>query len=194
MGFFSLSATCAVCGNEVGLNRFKITGSGNNILWACPSCARSMNGRRYYIEGDRVIFPSDKETEVKIKCNTCGHLYCFCESDIVRNNQLMKNAQTAAAMSALGALAGTRLDVYANSNRVDSAVSQMIDFAKCPKCNSRDISVLTDSQYEAEKCKEIGTGNVVSQADEITKFKNLLDSGVITQEEFEAKKKQLLGL
>jgi hypothetical protein len=31
-------------------------------------------------------------------------------------------------------------------------------------------------------------------ADEILKFKSLLDAGVITQEEFEAKKKQLLGL
>jgi len=34
----------------------------------------------------------------------------------------------------------------------------------------------------------------LSSADEIMKFKNLLDQGVITQEEFEAKKKQLLGL
>ena len=33
-----------------------------------------------------------------------------------------------------------------------------------------------------------------SNADEIEKFKNLLDKGVITQEEFDAKKKQLLGL
>lgn len=33
-----------------------------------------------------------------------------------------------------------------------------------------------------------------SDADEILKFKQLLDNGVITQEEFEAKKKQLLGL
>ena len=31
-------------------------------------------------------------------------------------------------------------------------------------------------------------------ADELKKFKELLDSGVITQKEFEAKKKQLLGL
>ena len=34
----------------------------------------------------------------------------------------------------------------------------------------------------------------VSVADEIMKFKQLLDSGVITEEEFEAKKTQLLGL
>jgi hypothetical protein len=34
----------------------------------------------------------------------------------------------------------------------------------------------------------------VSAADELKKFKELLDMGVITQEEFNAKKKQLLGL
>lgn len=33
-----------------------------------------------------------------------------------------------------------------------------------------------------------------SAADELKKYKELLDSGVITQEEFDAKKKQLLGL
>ena len=33
----------------------------------------------------------------------------------------------------------------------------------------------------------------VSAADEILKFKQLLDAGIITQEEFDAKKKQLLG-
>lgn len=34
----------------------------------------------------------------------------------------------------------------------------------------------------------------LSSADELKKYKELLDSGVITQEEFDAKKKQLLGL
>jgi len=33
-----------------------------------------------------------------------------------------------------------------------------------------------------------------SSADELKKFRELLDSGIITQEEFDAKKKQLLGL
>lgn len=34
----------------------------------------------------------------------------------------------------------------------------------------------------------------VSAADELVKFKQLMDAGIITAEEFEAKKKQLLGL
>ncbi|MBR5601424.1 MAG: SHOCT domain-containing protein, partial [Clostridia bacterium] len=41
-------------------------------------------------------------------------------------------------------------------------------------------------------------GQIVTQqlspADELKKFKELLDMGIITQEEFDAKKKQLLGL
>jgi len=34
----------------------------------------------------------------------------------------------------------------------------------------------------------------LSDADEIKKFKDLFDSGIITQEEFNAKKTQILGL
>jgi len=36
--------------------------------------------------------------------------------------------------------------------------------------------------------------NNTSTTDELMKYKELLDSGVITQEEFDAKKKQLLNL
>ena len=38
------------------------------------------------------------------------------------------------------------------------------------------------------------TGDTNSATDEILKFKKLLDQGIITQKEFDAKKKQLLGL
>lgn len=38
------------------------------------------------------------------------------------------------------------------------------------------------------------TAPITSNADEIKKYKELLDSGIITQQEFDAKKRQLLGL
>lgn len=47
---------------------------------------------------------------------------------------------------------------------------------------------------EAKTVKADTSGGLPSAADELKKFKELLDSGVITQEEFDAKKKQLLGL
>ena len=45
-----------------------------------------------------------------------------------------------------------------------------------------------DSEYSAS------ANIIVSNADELKKFKDLLDAGIISQEEFDAKKKQLLGL
>ena len=45
-----------------------------------------------------------------------------------------------------------------------------------------------------EKQVSVGVIKESSEADELKKYKDLLDSGVISQEEFDAKKKQLLGL
>ena len=52
------------------------------------------------------------------------------------------------------------------------------------------------AEYVKQRVDQIknSTGTVFSSADELKKFKELLDSGIISQEEFEAKKKQLLNL
>ena len=47
---------------------------------------------------------------------------------------------------------------------------------------------------ETTKIHKVEIVKEASTADELKKYKELLDSGVITQEEFEEKKKQLLGL
>ena len=52
---------------------------------------------------------------------------------------------------------------------------------------------------QIEECKRakaapLVVASSISSADELKKFKDLLDSGIITQEEFDAKKKQLLDL
>ena len=67
-----------------------------------------------------------------------------------------------------------------------------------------DESLNQVAQTVAEYCKkqvinyhkpqQAQVVNQVSAADELKKFKELLDMGVITQEEFDAKKKELLGI
>lgn len=49
-------------------------------------------------------------------------------------------------------------------------------------------------ERQADPAATGGQAASQSSADELKKFKDLLDSGVISQEEFDAKKKQLLGL
>ena len=58
------------------------------------------------------------------------------------------------------------------------------------------------ANYVRKKIEEIKTAgdrpstivNAISPAEELKKMKELLDMGIITQEEFDAKKKQLLGV
>ncbi len=57
---------------------------------------------------------------------------------------------------------------------------------------TRDVEKMVD--YIKSKLSRPDTTSDVSPADEIMKYKNLLDCGAITTEEFEAKKKQLLNL
>jgi len=65
--------------------------------------------------------------------------------------------------------------------------------------NVAQINVLESTLTQmlaSQQQSEVATSAApqISSADELAKFKALLDNGVITQEEFDAKKKQLLGL
>ena len=57
-----------------------------------------------------------------------------------------------------------------------------------------DVRQLSDEEWESDQAAAQQSSQQTSAADEIKKFKELLDMGAITQEEFGAKKKQLLGL
>lgn len=65
---------------------------------------------------------------------------------------------------------------------------------------ARNKEMIQKTQYVFnEAFKNLQENSIInksdlSQADEIKKFKDLFDQGIISQEEFEAKKKQLLGL
>lgn len=134
--------------------------------------------------------------EHRIRCNVCGHIYCY------TNKDLSQNAQNAGlgALSALGSLAsvlggGTILHTHHLQGQADHYTDKIVDFKKCPKCNSTNITELTDEEFKKLSAKNTQeSAPTISNADELKKFKELLDMGIITQEEFDAKKKQLLGL
>lgn len=66
-----------------------------------------------------------------------------------------------------------------------------VQYAALRRQNQRFIEDMDGKQISST---ELVNTPAISAADELKKFKELLDSGVITQEEFDAKKKQLLGL
>ena len=116
----------------------------------------------------------------------------------------------------LGTFCGERTIYYRNCVSVH-VTAESIGFettsADIPLDNTffwsyTDKSSMVTSEYMSDvikfikskvaECKQLSSANSVtdseSNADELKKYKDLLDQGVITQEEFDAKKKQLLGL
>lgn len=134
-------------------------------------------------------FETDSK-EYRVRCNVCGHVYCFTNQDLKDNEQAAKMAKRYAIGQATGALAGNMVSAYADGKNANNALNSITDYSRCPKCNSTNVSVLEDGEEVASQ----SSGSSVSAADELKKFKELLDIGVITKEEFDAKKKQLLGL
>jgi len=124
------------------------------------------------------------------KCNTCGHIYCYTQADLNKNKQLSRQAAANSFASAFGpAIMSATYNQTAADNK-----SRIIDYDKCPNCNSLDVVSITEEEVRNISKNQDTQQSNISQADELKKFKDLLDSGVITQEEFDAKKKQLLGL
>ncbi|MBU5369591.1 SHOCT domain-containing protein [Enterococcus avium] len=84
-------------------------------------------------------------------------------------------------------LAGT----YFKTAQADLAMLDLVSQSSAP---SRTINELSDEVIETETIIEHSIAETPSAADEIRKFKSLLDEGIITQEEFDTKKKELLNL
>lgn len=211
MGFFSTRnsngtpITCALCNRELGLNRYLIgkTESGNQ-LWKCPACAKK--GGYLKIVGERALFcdkdgnlleTPDYYEETRMKCETCGHVFCYTQADLEENERLTKSAMASSISGIAGALGGYYAAGATSVQSANDQLARMVDYSKCPKCNSRKLRKLSEEEFEREKAAQNTaptSAPTTSVADELKKFKELLDMGIITQEEFDEKKKQLLGI
>ena len=93
------------------------------------------------------------------------------------------------SISAIGSKWPKGVAVATSSGRIAFLmVKNRDDIHKCVS------GLLIDRQYKSTATTAIKQDIPQSNADELKKYKELLDSGIITQEEFDAKKKQLLGL
>ena len=92
-------------------------------------------------------------------------------------------------VSAVGTSFLKGIDVGTSSGRIKFKLVKNQD-----EIHSALSKLLMERQEKETKSTVVENIISTSNADELKKFKDLLDSGVITQEEFDEKKKQLLGL
>ena len=93
------------------------------------------------------------------------------------------------SISAVGTSWLKGIDVGTSSGRI---IFKLVKNQK--EVHSAMSKLIIERQQKESKSTIVENIISTSNADELKKFKDLLDSGIISQEEFEAKKKQLLGL
>lgn len=86
--------------------------------------------------------------EYRRKCNVCGKIFCFTDEDIKDN---LKNTAMA-GLNALGQIGsvfgGTIFHTSYFSEESNRFKNKVIDYDKCPYCNSSDIEIVVDDELE----------------------------------------------
>lgn len=183
-----------------GLNRFGEL--QQNIIEWTPAIEQEMIGINKQLNAiaEEVTVRNQKElaakreaSEHRMRCNVCGHIFCYTDEDV------KKNAGNAGmgAIAAIGGIAsvlggGTIFHTHHLQGQADRYNDKIIDYGRCPSCNSTNITEMKKGEVAQSQTNTEAPAN--SPIEEIKKYKELLDMGIITQEEFDIKKKQLLGL
>ena len=133
-----------------------------------------------------------------MKCNIYGQIFTYSFADIDEQIKEMKSAAGSMVGATLTSLATSRLVGSVQSGNAqavaNSAKDKLDALTRCPNCRSKDATEITAEEAAEIRAASAAPVQAASSADELKKFKELLDSGIITQEEFDAKEKQLLGL
>lgn len=130
--------------------------------------------------------------EIRMQCNVCGHIFCYTKQDLKDNQHNAAMSAISGIGSLAAAVGGTGLDMYVHSTMAERNRAKVVDYSRCPSCHSADLRQLPDGETAHPAAKTESAS--ASPIEQLKQYKELLDLGIITQEEFEAKKKQLLGL
>ena len=194
-------ALCNKCGNKIklSLTRYYCPDPNGVRHDICKPCFDEANSSGRALKWDatigKVIMVDKDDIEIRKKCKNCGHIMCYNPVDLDNNKKALNNARLNALGSLGNAMGGHHAARAVYNQSTQNGLNQIKDYNRCPSCGSIDLVTLTKEEFETERnAKNSPTIQALSPAEELKKFKDLLDAGIITQEEFDAKKKQLLGL
>ena len=137
----------------------------------------------------------DNKIVHKVYCNTCKKVFCYTDDDLRKNFVYSQRAKDEDKLELTSALGGTFIQRQMHVQQAQNYRDKIVNFSKCPYCGSTDVREVSDAEFEQLNNGDVAqNATAISAADELKKFKDLLDVGAITQEEFDAKKKQLLNL
>ena len=255
MGFFSLKVKCAICNEEVGLNRYQL----QKDMWLCPKCFKKTGGITNFNTIKNMSGPEikklieqkeerEKNFEATKKISTYLYLdeknkqwaipdvtitgkvkslKIFDYSEII-DFELIEDGTSitkggigralvgGALFGGVGAIVGgttgkrktkttcSKMQIKITLNNMENPIEYINFFQGEIKTDGLMYKTFSNFAQQVlsalqiicnknqETVKEELNGPIYSKADEILKLKKLLEEGVITEEEFQKEKQNLL--
>lgn len=137
--------------------------------------------------------------EHHLRCNICGKIFIYTLAEDLRVRDEMLAAQKKSLNASMNTLFLSQMLGNIQEGQAaaaeQAAKDKAFDLRRCPNCKSNDVTEISKEEaIAAAQAAAAPAAPAVSAMDELKKLKELLDLGIVTQEEFDAKKKQLLGL
>lgn len=157
-------------------------------------CMINNLGKILDVYDDKVVFTSTKSTATLVTGLVFGTSVTQGEKTIYYRDSIGVQYKASSLVDGYIQIETAAGNMTAKANQYGGENS--IQFSG-DKMNAEAEVIVNFIRQRIDEIKSAPTGGVVQQispAEELKKFKELLDMGVITQEEFDAKKKELLGL
>ncbi len=157
-------------------------------------CIVNLSGKILDVYDNKVIFTSTKSTSTLITGLAFGTSVTQGEKTIYFKDAIGVQYKPSSIVDGYIQIETAAGGVTSSSSQYGGENS--IQFSGKERNEEAEI-IVNFIKNKIEEIKNAPVGGVVQQlsaAEELKKFKELLDMGVINQEEFDAKKKQLLGL
>lgn len=164
-----------------------------------------------------------KKKEYRMRCNVCGNVFCYTQKDLDENHTNMVLSGISAIGQISSAIGGSMLDMYVSKKAGDSISNKIKDYSKCPHCNSTSLTDISDEEFVQSTSENTKSDNHVSanselesllflgiitqeesvaikkelshdECDDLALLQDSFFEGEISEEEFNAKKRQILGL
>lgn len=187
---------------KIILGNFNFDCKGYNIIWGrykeykeAFDYVQSHGLTKEQLEEKKKHWEEHLNDEHIMRCKVCGHVFCYTNWDVESNHQLQMQIADKELSAARNTLFVSRVTGGAEYQQAEMMKARSKDFSHCPQCHSADLEEITKEEYAAKQAAPApAAAAAVSPLDELKKLKELLDMGIVTQEEFDAKKKQILGL
>ena len=107
--------------------------------------------------------------EFRRKCNVCGKVWCYTDSDLKRNTSNAVSSVFAAVGGIAAAVGGTTAQQHLSYDMMERSSNKIVDYEQCPSCHSKSTVLITAEELaELQLQEQFATTRVTINANATT--------------------------